>query len=238
MEFQAYHAAHWAALAAAVVAIAAIVAFRAWLRKPRAGRALKRGIVLTLVGSELALQVSYGLSGGWGIGALPFQLCSLMLWFSVALLLTGSRRLYEATFFLGILGALQALLTPDLRQSFPDFRYFHFFAAHIAIVAASVYMTAVERYRPTIGAALRAVLWLNLLAIPAAIANALAGTNFMFLARKPAGGSLLDLLGPWPWYIVQLELVAVLMCLALYGIVRAIDRIAGVPSHSEEVERS
>ncbi|MBB6632519.1 TIGR02206 family membrane protein [Cohnella thailandensis] len=234
MEFEAFHAAHWAALAAAAIAVAAIVALRARLRGPRIGRAVKLAIVAVLIGSELSLQVSYAISDGWGIGALPFQLCSIMLWFSVALLLTGNRRLYEVTFFLGLLGAMQALLTPDLRESFPEFRYFHFFIAHIAIVSASVYMTAVERYRPTLGSAFRAVLWLNLLAVPAAIANWLAGTNFMFLARKPSGGSLLDLLGPWPWYLVQLEFVAVALCLALYGIVRAIDRIAGDPSHSEE----
>ncbi|RUS43090.1 TIGR02206 family membrane protein [Cohnella sp. AR92] len=235
MEFQAFHAAHWAALAAAAIAVAAIIALRAKLRGPKAGRAAKLAIVLTLAGSEAALQVSYAIEGGWGIGALPFQLCSIMLWFSVALLLTGNRRIYEITFFLGILGAMQALLTPDLIQSFPEFRYFHFFIAHIAIVAASVYMTAVERFRPTLGSAFRAAGWLNLLAVPAAITNWLAGTNFMFLARKPAGGSLLDLLGPWPWYLLQLEFVAVALCLALYGIVWAIDRIAGVLSHSEEV---
>lgn len=32
--------------------------------------------------------------------------------------------------------------------------------------------------------------------------NSLSGTNYLFVNRKPPGGSSLDLLGPWPWYLV------------------------------------
>ena len=32
--------------------------------------------------------------------------------------------------------------------------------------------------------------------------NSIAGTNYGFLNRKPATASLLDLLGPWPVYLL------------------------------------
>lgn len=223
--FEPFHASHWAALAAAALTVAAIVAGRERLRRPGPNRAAKYGLAAILVGSEVALQLNYAIHGSWNLYSLPFELCSMTLWLSAALLLTGKRWLYEAAFFLGTLGTLQALVTPDLTDPFPSFFYFHFFAGHIAILAANVFMTAVGGYRPTFPSMLRALAWLHVLAIPAAIADFSAGTNFMFLARKPSSASMLDLLGPWPWYLLELEAVAFLLCLALFGIVRAADRI-------------
>ncbi|MGH3672893.1 MAG: TIGR02206 family membrane protein, partial [Pseudonocardiaceae bacterium] len=36
--------------------------------------------------------------------------------------------------------------------------------------------------------------------------NQVAGTNYGFLTAKPTVASLLDVLGPWPWYLLS-ELV-------------------------------
>ncbi|TLS50278.1 TIGR02206 family membrane protein [Paenibacillus antri] len=224
--FVLFSAAHGAGLLAAALAVAAIVGFRAALRRPTANRIARYGLAGLLAASEAALYSWYTITDAWGLYALPFQLCTMTLWFSVFALLTRKRTLVEISFFLGILGALQALATPYLTVGFPDFRYFHFFLAHIGIVSAGVFLTAVDGIRPTWHSALRSLLWLNALAVPAGIANAITGENFMFLARKPSTGSLLDALAPWPWYILELEAVALLMIFALLGIVKAADAIA------------
>lgn len=36
----------------------------------------------------------------------------------------------------------------------------------------------------------------------------LAGTNFGFLMRKPEGATLFDHLGPWPYYLIWVQLLA------------------------------
>lgn len=236
MSFEAYGAAHVSALAAGLAVLAAIVVCRRKLREPKANRRAKLALAAVLAGCELALQAKYMLDGSWSVRSLPFELCSLTLWLAAALMLAGGRRLYDVSFFLGTLGALQALLTPDLTATFPDFFYFHFFVAHLAIVAANVFATVVDGLRPTLRSIPRALLWLHVLAIPAAAADIAAGTNFMFLARKPPTASLLDLLGPWPWYLLELEAVAFLLCLALLGLVRAADRLFAHRSIPLEVE--
>ncbi|MFD0670625.1 TIGR02206 family membrane protein [Cohnella sp. GCM10027633] len=233
MAFEAFTGAHGWGIAMAAAPAIGIVAGRRRLRRERADKAARTLLAAILVGSEISLYVWYAVTDNWGLHSLPFQLCSMMVWASAALLVTRSRKLYDVAFFLGLLGALQALLTPDLDAAIYSFRYFHFFLAHGAIIAAGVYMTAVTGWRPTAASAFKAFGWLNALAVPAAITNAIAGTNFMFLARKPSAGSLLDLLSPWPWYVLELEAVALLMCSALLGLVVAADALLGAATRRQ-----
>jgi hypothetical integral membrane protein (TIGR02206 family) len=223
MAFEPFTGAHGWGIAMAAVFSVGILGYRRRLRQSKVDRIVRTLLAAMLIGSEVSLYSWYTLTNNWGLQSLPFQLCSIMVWLSAALLLTRNRKLYDVAFFLGIIGALQALLTPDLYAMDYEFRYFHFFLAHGAIIAASVYMTAVTGLRPTAASAFKAIGWLHVLAVPAAITNAVTGSNFMFLARKPSSGSMLDLLSPWPWYLLELEVIAILLCFALLGIVFAID---------------
>jgi hypothetical integral membrane protein (TIGR02206 family) len=235
MPFEAFSLAHFAGMAMTVAIVLLIAVFRVQLRGSTANRNARYAMAGLLVGCELALQVWYARTDNWGLQSLPFQLCSMMMWLSAALLLTRNPKLYEVTFFLGIMGALQALLTPNLDVTFPEFRYFHFFIAHGVIIGASVFLTVVEGYRPRTSSVFRAIGWLHVLAIPAAIANIASGSNFMFLARKPDTASLLDLLAPWPWYLLQLEVVALVLCFSLLALVRLLDRLLSNKSSSHPV---
>src|SRR5262249_9972601 len=61
---------------------------------------------------------------------LPMQMCDWgMVVVSVAMW-TGSQRWFEVAYFWGIGGTLQAVLTPNLRYGFPDWRFISFFRLH------------------------------------------------------------------------------------------------------------
>lgn len=120
-------------------------------------------------------------------------------------------------YFLGIGGATQALLTPDAGiYGFPHFRFFQVIISHGAIVTAAIYMTFVDGYRPYRASLGRVALWGNIYMVVVGLINWVLGSNYLFIARKPDTPSLIDLLGPWPWYILSLELVALVLCLLLY----------------------
>lgn len=161
----------------------------------------------------------------WNIGTglwtvqnnLPLHLCSLLVFTSALMLITKNYRIYEFAYFLGIAGATQALLTPDIGiYGFPHFRFFQTFISHGCIVIAAVYMTKQEGFRPHWSSILRVAILTNIYAAIIFVINMLIGSNYLFIARVPDTPSLIDLLGPWPWYIFVLEAIAFVMIFLLY----------------------
>jgi hypothetical integral membrane protein (TIGR02206 family) len=142
--------------------------------------------------------------------SLPLELCSVTLLLSILMLIFRSRWLYPIILFAGIGGALQAVLTPNLAYAFPHYRFIHFFVAHSAIILAALYMTWIEGLKPTWKSVGGAMLFLNGLALIVWIVDDALGANYMFLAGKPSTPSILDVLGPYPLYILAEEAIALL----------------------------
>lgn len=186
-------------------------------RSEKSKRRLRLSLASILLLSEISLYIWYAKTGVWDIaGSLPFHLCTITLWLSIFMLVRRSYSLYEIAYFTGLAGAGQALLTPELFYPFPHYRFFHFFIAHMAIILSCLYMTWVEGFRPTLKSVGKTMVFLNASLIIVIPINALTGGNYMFMARKPENPSLIDFLGPYPWYILSLEFVALFFLLLFY----------------------
>lgn len=215
--FQLFGTPHLIALA--IVALINVALIVVGTRVPERWRRIIRfGLAALLLIDEALWHWWNGSTGQWSIQeTLPLHLCSVLVFLSAVMLITKSYAIYEFAYLLGIAGALQALLTPDAGPyGFPHFRFFQVMVSHGSIVAAAVYMTAVEGYRPTPASIRRVVVRTNLYALFVGLVNALIGSNYLFIARKPATASLLDVLPAWPWYLPILEVLALLMIGLLY----------------------
>lgn len=144
--------------------------------------------------------------------SLPFDLCRINEFFCVILLLRRSYRMFEIAYFLAMAGSTSALLMPDLLHGFPDPRFLSFFAGHGLGVLAVLYAVFAYGFRPTLRSLRRALLFLVAYAVLMVGVNRLLDANYLFLRWKPEGASLLDLLGPWPVYLVWLSGIAVVAC--------------------------
>jgi hypothetical integral membrane protein (TIGR02206 family) len=175
-------------------------------------------LAVWLVLNELAFHAWNIYYGFWTIQThLPLHICSLMVFASAFMLVTRNYPIYEFAFFLGIGAAMQSLLTPDAGiYGFPHFRFFQTLTAHGLLVFSAVYMTAVEKFRPYPKSLLRVFIGMNIYMAVIFVFNRLIGSNYLFIAHKPETASLIDVLGPWPWYILSLEAIGIILCLLLY----------------------
>lgn len=219
-DFGLYSASHLVGMGLFLLLIAALFVGRRHIRSSvLVTKVIRYGLLGVLLLSEIALNSWYVLEGQWDItDTLPLELCSVSLLLSIIMLVTKNRLLYQVLFFAGIGGALQAWLTPSLDFGYPHFRFFHFFIAHGAIILASLYMTWIERYRPTWKSIAWAMLFLNVLALAVGALNYAIGANYMFLRNKPSTPSILDMFGPYPYYLLAEEIIALTMFIIMYAL--------------------
>jgi hypothetical integral membrane protein (TIGR02206 family) len=227
---------HWSAEHLAALAVTAAVAvLLAGVARWRPERALGigRGLALIILAGFVCEQITYVVRGEWTAKYdLPLQLTDAVTFVSVVALWQPERALLvELVYFWALSASLQAVLTPDLQQSFPDILYFAYFATHSGAVAAACLFVFGERRLPRPGAVWRVYAITIGFAVLAAAGTLLTGGNYMFLRRKPVQGSLLDFMGPWPIYIV----VAAAFGLALFAALAALARLAGRRAGTPEI---
>ncbi|HEX4665488.1 MAG TPA: TIGR02206 family membrane protein [Chthoniobacterales bacterium] len=150
--------------------------------------------------------------------ALPFQLCDWAMFTIIVALLTGWPRWTEVSYFWGIGGTFQAILTPNLQVGFPDIRFISFFVGHCGIVAGVIYLLIARRFRPTLGSVWRTLAWSQLYLLATLAVDYLTNVNYGFLLHKPEAPSILDYLPDNRLlYLLGLEGLALLFFAVLYA---------------------
>ncbi len=219
--FQAFSAQHIAAILLTLILPIGL----AWIvrrsSRPRLGITIARFLAAALLLNEAAswgVRLAEAGLAGFARYHLPLHVCGIALFATVATLLWKSRRAYEIAYFWGLVGASNAVITPGgLYAGFPEYRFFQYFIAHSGIVVGCLFATWGLGLRPTLAGLIRAFAALNLFAAAVALINLVLGSNYMYLSAPPDGTLSPFFIGPWPWYIVFLEFVALAMFLAVYA---------------------
>lgn len=170
-----------------------------------ARRGVRRALAAGLLAGMAAEPVGAALGGWFDRQLLPLHLCDVAVVLSVWSLLRLDRRSVEPLYFFALSGTLPALLTPELPTGFPSFRFLIYFVPHGLVVISTAVLVGGLDLWPRAGAWLRAFALLNVYAACIGVVNWALGTNFLYLAKKPTGPTPFDWFGPWPWYILSLE---------------------------------
>jgi hypothetical integral membrane protein (TIGR02206 family) len=149
---------------------------------------------------------------------LPMQLCDWGMVVVIIAMCTGNQRWFEVAYFWGIGGTLQAVLTPNLRFGFPDWRFISFFTSHCGIIIGVVFLMLTRRYRPYPMSIVRVFLWSEFYFVVTFVTDKLTGFNYGFLLHKPEAFSILSFLSDsHPLYLLQMHGLALSFFLGLYA---------------------
>ena len=122
--------------------------------------------------------------------ALPLHLCSLMGLLTLPMLLTQSRLLWHWTLYLGMPGALLALLFPSVVETpWPQLTALAFHTMH-ALVFLTPLLPLGLGWQPDAAGALRSWLAVMVLGLGVLAVNALLGSNYLFLGWPVEGTPL------------------------------------------------
>lgn len=163
-----------------------------------------RLIGLVLAADVLSWTIRLVVRGEWSAAtSLPLALCNMAVPVAAAACWWRVPLLVELTWFWGLAGTLQAVVTPDLGEEFPHLVFFQYVVGHLGIVVAALFLVAGLQITPRRGAVRRTFLVSAGYTAFVGVVDALSGANYMFLRRPPSNWTLLRLLGPWPWYIAS-----------------------------------
>jgi hypothetical integral membrane protein (TIGR02206 family) len=201
----------------ALLAVAAAALCTAARRAPGRWTGIVAAIIATgIVITELSWQPYVLANHTWSAAlSLPVQLCDVGGFVAAAALVWRQAVLVEVAYFWGLGGTVQALLTPDLRDHFPAFPYLQFYATHDLVVLAALFLVVGLRLQPRPGAVRRVFLITLTFAAVIGLIDLGSGGNYLYLRQVPAEGSLLSVMGPWPWYIAVGALLTLIVLTVL-----------------------
>jgi hypothetical integral membrane protein (TIGR02206 family) len=168
--------------------------------------------------------------------SIPLQLCDVAELIAVYALWSQRHWAFVLTYYWCLVLSSQALITPDVgtpeegAPDFPHHLFLTFFTLHVLVVWAAIYLTWGRRMRPTWRDYRFAIIATLVWAVFTFTFNAITGTDYGYLNRKPPTASILDVLGPWPVYlVVEIAIVLIVWALITWPWERARHQVSESP---------
>lgn len=149
-------------------------------------------------------------------GSIPLQLSDLLRFVSAYALWTRKFWATSVVYYWGLTFNPMSLITPNLHYTWsPLYDFSMYWSLHILVMWAAIFLTWGLAHRPTWRS-----YWLGIVATLAWAAvtfafNVFTGTNYGFLNATPTSSSLLDVMGPWPIYLLSAFVAMVVIWAAI-----------------------
>ncbi|MEM7755314.1 MAG: TIGR02206 family membrane protein [Planctomycetota bacterium] len=151
-------------------------------------------------------------------GSLPLHMCDLLGFMVPIALLVRTRWLSTVVFFWGLGLTTQAFIQPTLVHGLRHGVYWFFWVQHTAVLAGGLYLWWVLGYRPR-ARDFATMTALSLIAgIVTAAINWQTGWQYFFTGPStPGNPTIIDHLGPWPWRVGLMWILATVVMALLWA---------------------
>ena len=147
---------------------------------------------------------------------LPLDICNVLALALPFLMWRPSRRVQEVAYFWILAGTIQAVLTPHLFEGFPHFTFVKYWTVHGGLIVYAVFATVAFGFYPGWKSLWRSFLLVQVYLVALYFINLALGSNYAYIMGKPPTASALDFLGPYPWYLLVGEAIAVVFFVLVY----------------------
>jgi hypothetical integral membrane protein (TIGR02206 family) len=156
-------------------------------QSPTTRERIKRGFILFLLGSEIAVWIWKLAIGHYSFrDTLPLHLCSQAIFIELAAVFIRKDTLFkEFSYSLAMPAAFSAIITPGWYYPFFSFAYLQSAIMHMILILIPVLIVWGDGFRPDYRRLPRCFSLLLLLAAMTAIADIVFDSNYMFLCYVP-----------------------------------------------------
>ena len=156
-------------------------------------------------------------ANNWKLG-LPLHLCDFSSASIILYFITKRREFFLFAFFAGIAGAGMAILTPDVLYSFPHIDYLRHMIGHSMILLGVTYAIIVDNQRPQLKDVHRILAVLSVFLLMMYPINTWLGppANYWYVIEKPPGFNVTDLMRDAPYHMIDIYILAVIVCYSIY----------------------
>ena len=106
-------------------------------------------------------------------------------------------------------------MTPEFTNGTSGLLFYEYYLSHGGIILSAIYLTWILGMRPRKGSWWKVFLCSQLLLPVIGLINWILNANYMYLCTKPIVNNPF-LIGKWPWYLLSIELTALIHFFIVY----------------------
>ena len=173
-------------------------------------------LIVITISQELIDDILRWNVGIWDVAEdLPLHMCGISFFTSTYALYKKNQTAFELSYFWGLAGAFQAIITQDTSRFVMDVWLFWNFLSHGLIILNVLWLIIIDNMRCRLGSYINIIIITNGSLFIISIVNTILGGNYWFICEKPGGESPF-IIGDWPLYLIGFEIAGIVLFGLLY----------------------